>query len=63
VVRPRGTYCTICDPGNSYVFQAVTTKDGKLVITMSEVNNHDLNFQSGTSMSHSLPRNLMATKA
>ena len=51
------------DTGNSYVFQAVTTKDGKLVITMSEVNNHDLNFQSGTSLSHSLPRNLMATKA
>ncbi|KAJ7134394.1 glycoside hydrolase family 16 protein [Mycena epipterygia] len=29
------------DPG------AVTTKDGKLVITMSEQSNHDLNFQSG----------------
>ncbi|KAJ7063500.1 glycoside hydrolase family 16 protein [Mycena amicta] len=29
------------DPG------AITTKDGKLVITMTEVNNHDLNFQSG----------------
>ncbi|KAJ7084833.1 glycoside hydrolase family 16 protein [Mycena belliarum] len=28
------------DPG------AATTKDGKLIITMSEVNNHDLNFQS-----------------
>ncbi|KAJ7778805.1 glycoside hydrolase family 16 protein [Mycena maculata] len=29
------------DPG------AITTKDGKLVITMSEINNHNLNFQSG----------------
>ncbi|KAJ7144959.1 glycoside hydrolase family 16 protein [Mycena crocata] len=29
------------DPG------AITTKDGKLVITMSEVKNHGLNFQSG----------------
>ncbi|KAJ7684422.1 glycoside hydrolase family 16 protein [Mycena polygramma] len=29
------------DPG------AITTKDGKLVITMSEVNTHSLNFQSG----------------
>ncbi|KAJ7611703.1 glycoside hydrolase family 16 protein [Roridomyces roridus] len=29
------------DPGT------VTTKNGKLVITMSEVNNHNLNFQSG----------------
>ncbi|KAJ6546811.1 glycoside hydrolase family 16 protein [Mycena capillaripes] len=29
------------DPG------AITTKDGKLVITMSEMNNHGLNFQSG----------------
>ena len=27
--------------------QAAVTKDGKLVITMSEVKNHDLNFQSG----------------
>ncbi|KAJ6508227.1 glycoside hydrolase family 16 protein [Mycena sanguinolenta] len=26
---------------------AVTTRDGKLVITLSEVDNHDLNFQSG----------------
>ncbi|KAF7364752.1 Glycoside hydrolase family 16 protein [Mycena venus] len=26
---------------------AVTTRDGKLVITLSEVNTHDLNFQSG----------------
>ncbi|KAJ7066571.1 glycoside hydrolase family 16 protein [Mycena amicta] len=26
---------------------AVTTADGKLVITMTEVNNHDLNFMSG----------------
>jgi beta-glucan synthesis-associated protein KRE6 len=25
----------------------VTTKDGKLVITMSEVQNHDLDFMSG----------------
>ncbi|KAJ7505511.1 glycoside hydrolase family 16 protein [Mycena galericulata] len=29
------------DPG------AITTENGKLVITMSETNNHDLNFQSG----------------
>ncbi|KAI0269875.1 glycoside hydrolase family 16 protein [Gloeopeniophorella convolvens] len=27
--------------------QAITTKDGKLVITMTEQSNHDLNFQSG----------------
>ena len=26
---------------------AITTKDGKLVITMTEVENHDLNFMSG----------------
>ncbi|KAJ7140118.1 glycoside hydrolase family 16 protein [Mycena filopes] len=26
---------------------AVTTRDGKLVLTLSEVNNHNLNFQSG----------------
>ena len=34
---------------------AVTTKDGKLVITMTEVNTHDLNFQSGTGSSLSVP--------
>lgn len=28
---------------------AVTTKDGKMVITMTEVLNHDLNFMSGKS--------------
>lgn len=27
--------------------QAITTQDGKLVITMTEMKNHDLNFQSG----------------
>lgn len=27
--------------------QAITTKDGKLVITMTEQNTHNLNFQSG----------------
>lgn len=26
---------------------AITTADGKLVITMTEVENHDLNFMSG----------------
>ncbi|KAJ6584746.1 glycoside hydrolase family 16 protein [Mycena capillaripes] len=33
------------DPG------AITTENGKLVITMTEMNNHDLNFQSGNSRS------------
>jgi beta-glucanase (GH16 family) len=28
--------------------QAITTKDGKLVITMTEQDSHNLNFQSGT---------------
>ena len=27
--------------------QAITTKDGNLVITITEQENHDLNFQSG----------------
>ncbi|EPQ51074.1 beta-glucan synthesis-associated [Gloeophyllum trabeum ATCC 11539] len=30
-----------------YSPDAITTQDGKLVITLSELNNHDLNFQSG----------------
>jgi hypothetical protein len=30
-----------------HICQAVTTQDGKLVLTMSEVPNHELNFMSG----------------
>jgi beta-glucanase (GH16 family) len=29
------------------VVQAITTENGKLVITLSEIDNHNLNFQSG----------------
>jgi hypothetical protein len=37
----------IAIPLSGNVVQAITTANGKLVITLSETNNHDLNFQSG----------------
>ena len=38
------------DSTNNHSFQkAITTQDGKLVITLEEKENHDLNFQSGMS--------------
>jgi beta-glucanase (GH16 family) len=55
VVRPwskssSGRKCTI----SKLSWQAITTAGGNLVITMSEKNNHQLNFQSGQCANSSL---------